>query len=182
MKAKGPIILFSFILIIIAVAYFGKDYLFERKTQSTSDTKGVKETIKWAGDSYLGYAYLHSTEMKKQLTRKGIALSFVNDNGDYSTRLENFAKNEYDFIVLPINSYIEHGLKHKFPGVIVAAICESKGADAIVGFSDVMPTGKVNDLNNPDLKIYYTPASPSSFLLDLTISDFALEELKTNKG
>jgi outer membrane protein OmpA-like peptidoglycan-associated protein/ABC-type nitrate/sulfonate/bicarbonate transport system substrate-binding protein len=182
MKAKGPILLFLFILILILVAYFGKDYLFEKKTQSTSDTKGVKETIRWAGDGYLGYAYLRSVEMKKQLARKGIALNFTNDNGDYASRLEKFARKEYDFIVLPINSYIEHGLRHKFPGVIVAAICESKGADAIVGFADVMPNGKVNDLNNPDLKIFYTPASPSSFLLDLTISDFALEELKSNRG
>lgn len=181
MNKKGPIILFILILTIILIAYFGKDILFEKKQKSTSDAKGVNETITWAGDGYLGYSFLRSTEMKKQLARQGIGLKFENDNGDYAARLEKFNNHDYEFIVLPVNSYIEHGTKYKFPGVIVAAICESKGADAIVGFEDVMPSGKINELNNPDLKIYYTPASPSSFLLDLTISDFALEELESSK-
>ena len=181
-KRKGPLVLFIVILVIILVAYFGKGVLFEKRQKSTSDTKGVKEQVNWAGDGYLGYAFLRTTEMKKQLARQGIGLNFENDNGDYATRLQKFNKKEYDFIVLPVNSYLEHGLKYKFPGVIVAAISESKGADAIVGFEDVMPTGRINDLNNPDLKIYYTPASPSSFLLDLTITDFALDELENSSG
>jgi len=182
MKNKGPVIFFLFIIILILAAYFGRDILFKKKQQSTSDTKGVKENIRWAGDGYLGYSFLKSVEMKKQLARQGISLTFNDDNGDYVARLEKFANKEYDFIVLPVNSYIEHGIRHKFPGVIVAALCESKGADAIVGFEDVLPTGKINDLNNPDLNIYYTPVSPSSFLLDLTIADFALDELESNSG
>jgi outer membrane protein OmpA-like peptidoglycan-associated protein/ABC-type nitrate/sulfonate/bicarbonate transport system substrate-binding protein len=178
---KGPLILFLFILLLLAIAYFGKKFLFERQLKNTSDTSGIKEPLRWAGDGYLGYAFLQTIEIKKQLARKGIALQFTNDNGDYANRLEKFNNKEYDFIVLPINSYLEHGSQYKYPGVIVAGISESKGADAIVGFDDVMPNGKINDLNNSNLKIYYTPASPSSFLLDLTISDFALDELANNK-
>jgi outer membrane protein OmpA-like peptidoglycan-associated protein len=179
-KNKGPIILFILIAILILAGYFGKELIFEKKQKTTSDTKGVKENIGWAGDGYLGYSFLRSVEMKKQLAQQGISLSFTDDNGDYIARLEKFAKKEYDFIVLPINSYIQHGLKHKFPGVITSALCESKGADAIVGFDGVLPTGKINEMNNPELKIYYTPASPSSFLLDLTIADFALDELENS--
>jgi outer membrane protein OmpA-like peptidoglycan-associated protein/ABC-type nitrate/sulfonate/bicarbonate transport system substrate-binding protein len=181
MNKKGPFILFLVIILLLALAYFGKKYLFERQQKTTSDTSGIKENLKWAGDGYLGYAFLQTVEMKKQLARKGIAAEFTNDNGDYAARLEKFSAKKYDFIVLPINSYLEHGANYKYPGVIIAGISESKGADAIVGFEDVMPNGKINDLNNPDLKIYYTPASPSSFLLDLTISDFALDELANNK-
>ncbi len=181
-KSKGPILVFILIVILVLIAYYGKDYLFNQKTRDTSDTKGVKNVINWAGDGYIGYSYLRSVEMKKQLARKGIALKFNDDNGDYAQRLERFNDKEYDFIVLPINSYLEHGHKYKFPGVVVAGISESKGADAIVGFADIMPEGKVNDLNNPDLKIYYTPSSPSSFLLDLTISDFDLSELDANQN
>ncbi len=182
MKNKGPLILFIFLAVIIVIAYFGKDFLFNERQKKTSDATGDTEVLNWAGDGYLGYAFLRTVEMKKQLAKKGLSLKFNNDNGDYETRLEKFANKEYDFIVLPVNSYLEHGLKHKYPGVIVGAICESNGADAIVGFEDVMPNNKVNDLNNPDLQIYYTPASPSSFLLDLTISDFALDELQENKS
>jgi outer membrane protein OmpA-like peptidoglycan-associated protein/ABC-type nitrate/sulfonate/bicarbonate transport system substrate-binding protein len=181
MKNKGPLILFIFLVVIIVIAYFGRDFLFKEKLKRTSDATGDTEILAWAGDGYLGYSFLRTVEMKKQLAKNGLSLKFTDDNGDYNNRLEKFANKEYDFIVLPVNSYIEHGLKHKFPGVIVGAICESNGADAILGFEDVMPNNKVNDLNNPDLQIYYTPASPSSFLLDLTISDFALDELRDNK-
>ncbi|MCK4763850.1 MAG: OmpA family protein, partial [Candidatus Aminicenantes bacterium] len=79
------------------------------------------------------------------------------------------------------NSYLEHGAAHKFPGVIAAAISESKGADGIVGYADRFPGGKINDLNDPTLKIVYTPSSPSSFLLDLTIADFDLNRLRDSK-
>ena len=40
-----------------------------------------------------------------------------------------------------------------------------------------LPSGKIEDLNDADLEIVYTSASPSEFLLDLTIADFDLDEL-----
>lgn len=178
MKNKGPIILFVFVAILIVIGYFGKELIFSKKLNKTSDATGNTEVLNWAGDGYLGYSFLRSIEMKKRLARKKLSLNFYNDNGDYQDRLEKFNNKEYDFIVLPINSYLEHGLKHKYPGVIVAGICESNGADAILGFDDVMPNNIVNDLNNSELRIIYTPASPSSFLLDLTMSDFDLDQLQ----
>jgi outer membrane protein OmpA-like peptidoglycan-associated protein len=181
-KNKGPLVLFIVIVIIALVAYFGKSVLFVKKQADTSDSQKNTESLKWAGDGYLGYAFLQTVEMKKQLARKGLSLNFTDDGGNYEQRLEKFAEGEYDFIVLPVNSYIEHGLKHKFPGVIVAAICESKGADAIVGFPDVLPNNKINDLDNNDLIIYYTGKSPSSFLLDLTINDFDLGNLQNDNS
>ncbi|MEM6643109.1 MAG: phosphate ABC transporter substrate-binding/OmpA family protein [Bacteroidota bacterium] len=181
-RIKGPILLFVFIVLLIATGYWGRQFFLESRESNTSDTKGIKRSFEWAGDGYLGYAFLQTREIKKQLARSGLSLRFNNDNGDYQDRLKRFAKKEYDFIVLPINSYLEHGINHDFPGVIVSAIAESKGADAILGFDDVLPTGKVNDLNDPSLNIYYTPASPSSFLLDLTITDFDLDELENNSS
>lgn len=179
---KGPIVLFIVIVIFALLAYFGKNLWTEKKQTDTSDAQQITKTLKWAGDSYLGYAYLQSVEMKKQLARKGLSLKFDDDQGNYEDRLKKFSDGTYDFIVLPINSYLEHGMKHNFPGVIVAAICESKGADAIVGFPDIFPNNKINDLNNSDLIIYYTTKSPSSFLLDLTISDFDLTVLQTDNS
>ncbi|MEO9803398.1 MAG: phosphate ABC transporter substrate-binding/OmpA family protein [Reichenbachiella sp.] len=181
-KLKGPFILFLVITLLVIAGYYGKEILFNQQIADTSDASGSTTTFRWAGDGYLGYSFLETLEMKKQLARNEMALKFTDDGGDYKSRLEKFADKEYDFIVLPVNSYLEHGGEHKYPGVIVAAIAESKGADAIVGFDDVLPSNKINELNNSDLRIYYTPASPSSFLLDLTITDFALDELSNDQA
>src|SRR5262249_13544133 len=80
-----------------------------------------------------------------------------------------------------VNSYLQHGRAHQFPGVIVAGLSESRGADGIVAFSDRLPSGKINDLNDAGLKVVYTGQSPSQFLLDLTIADFALDQLRDTR-
>ncbi len=169
---------------VVAIMFIGlyfviKAGLNEQRNQSASDAK-VNLTVRMAGDGYLGYFFINSPEMKRQSVNRGLAVNFTNDGGAYADRLEKFANGQYDGIVLPVNSYLEHGLKYKYPGVIVASIAESKGADAIVGFADKLPTGKIGDLNNSALKIVYTGQSPSSFLLDLTIVDFDLFNLSSS--
>jgi outer membrane protein OmpA-like peptidoglycan-associated protein/ABC-type nitrate/sulfonate/bicarbonate transport system substrate-binding protein len=163
-------------LLCIAAYKIVNEKLVEKSQTAASDAKS-RLTIHMAGDGYLGYFFITSPEMKRQLAKRGITVDFTNDGGAYAERLEKFSAGTYDGIVLPINSYIEHGAKHKYPGVIVAAIAESKGADAIVGFSNKLKTGKLSDLNDASLKIVYTGQSPSSFLLDLTIVDFDLYNL-----
>ena len=176
---KGPAILLGIIAVITVLWFFVKPILFEKGQRSTSDA-GATTVIKWAGDDYAGYFFLRSPEMLKQAPRNGLALDFESDGGAYADRLKKFKDGDYDFIVLPIGQYIKHGLKHKYPGVVVYALAGSRGADAIVGFSDVMPNGNVNELNDPSLRIVYIPESPNSDLLDLTISDFDLNQLKAD--
>ena len=155
--------------------------LFKQQQEATSDAvKGVPLRI--GGDNYLGYWFITSQEMRKQAVRKGFHVDFTDDGGLYAERLDKFARGEYDCIVLPVNSYLEQGAAHKFPGVIVAAISESKGADGVVAFADKLPSGKINDLNDPSLRFVYTADSPSSFLLDLTITDFDLDQLHNDGG
>jgi outer membrane protein OmpA-like peptidoglycan-associated protein len=146
------------------------------KQVATSDSR-VSITIRMGGDGYLGYWFITAPDMRREAARRGIAIAFQDDGGAYAARLQKFANREYDAIVLPVNSYLQHGAPHKFPGVIVAAIAESKGADGIVGFADKFPTGNMRDLNNPELKAVYTTDSPSAFLLDLTIVGFDLFHL-----
>ncbi|NIM13307.1 MAG: OmpA family protein [Candidatus Aminicenantes bacterium] len=176
---------FILILCIGVIGILGWKYinslLFEKKQLSTSDASGRLHTIRIGGDNYLGYWFITSPEMRKMAARKGLQMDFTDDGGAYAQRLEAFAGQEYHCIVLPVNSYLQHGARHKFPGVIAAAISESKGADGIVGFADRFSGGKINDLNDPSLKIVYTADSPSSFLLDLTIADFDLDSLRTNR-
>ncbi len=142
----------------------------------TSDSR-VSTTIRIGGDGYLGYWFITAADTRREAARRGIAITFQDDGGAYAARLQKFANREYDAIVLPVSSYLQHGAGHKFPGVMVAAIAESKGADGIVGFADKFPTGNIQDLNNPALKVVYTADSPSSFLLDLTIVGFDLFQL-----
>lgn len=174
----GALLLFFLAAIGIVGYYFLRPMIFEKLQRDTSDSANIAYTINIAGDNYLGYWFITSPEMRKHALRKGIQVKWTDDGGVYAERLQKFSDREYDAIVLPINSYLQHGGKHKFPGVIVAAISESKGADGIVGFGDKFPTDKVNTLNNPNLRIVYTAESPSSFLLDLTIVDFDLAQLQ----
>lgn len=152
------------------------DYYFEKGLVKESASK-VALTIRIGGDGFPGYFFTSSPETKRRAARSGIAISFTNDGGAYAERLAKFERGEYDAIVLPVNSYLQHGLAWNYPGVIASVIDESRGADAILCYSDKLRTGKVSDLNDASLKIVYTADSPSSFLLDLPIFDFDLFNL-----
>jgi outer membrane protein OmpA-like peptidoglycan-associated protein/ABC-type nitrate/sulfonate/bicarbonate transport system substrate-binding protein len=178
---KGPLIIFLVIsLILIAIKLLTPTWR-DFQQRRTSDSTLSSNVVRLAGDGYLGYWFMTSPDMKREASKAGLEIDWTDDGGAYAERLQNFSTGKYDAIVLPINSYLQHGAKYKFPGVIVAVISESKGADAIVGFGDILANGKINDLNNNNLKIAYTTESPSSFLLDLTIADFDLDALRTSK-
>ena len=151
--------------------------MLEKDAQVRGSDARVGQTIKLAGDGYLGYWFINSPEMKHQLAKRGLAVQWTDDGGAYADRLSKFANRDYDGIVLPINSYVQHGASHSYPGVITSSIAESKGADALMCFESRVPSLKVQDLNDATLKIVYTSESPSSFLLDLTIVDFDLYNL-----
>lgn len=173
----GALLLFALGAIGVVAWYFLQDQFFAWSQRRTSDAAGADVTVRIGGDGYLGYWFITSPEMRKQAAQRGIGIQFTDDGGLYSERLEKFAAGEYDAIVLPVNSYLQHGANVQFPGVIVASIAESKGADGIVGFADSLPGGKLEELNDAELQIVYTSGSPSEFLLDLTIADFDLDEL-----
>jgi hypothetical protein len=151
--------------------------------QTASDAGRVKGTISVAGDNYLGYWFLNTREFTQRLRQKGYAIRWTNDGGNYAERHRKFNESQYDVMVLPISSYLQHGAALRFPGVIPAAISESKGADSIVAYTEKVSGGAgrtpaINDLNNPNLKICVTPDSPSTFLLHVAIAHFALDELR----
>lgn len=182
--AKFGIVLLVLLLVALGAYYLLVPFLQEKGMMSSSDAEGINETIKIGGDNYLGYFFVTSSEMRSQCRNSGIGISFTDDKGSYAERLKKFDDGEYDAIVLPVNSYLQHAEQYKFPGVVVAAISESKGADGIVGFTSRFPeTKNINDaFNNSGLRIAYTGESPSSFLLDLVIADFGLTQLKNSKS
>lgn len=180
-KSTWGALLVLFIGIVAVLAWkFAKPMFLEQHQIGTSDAASKRGTIRIGGDNYLGYWFMTAPAMRKSASRDGISIQFTDDGGAYSERLAKFANNEYDCIVLPVNSYLQHGAAVNFPGVIVAAVCESQGADGMVGFANKLPSGKIKDLDDAKLSIVYTAESPSSFLLDLTIADFDLANLRTD--
>lgn len=159
--------------------WFLKPVFFKQSQRNTSDASRISETLRVAGDGYIGYWFITSPEMRRSVAAQGIQIDFTDDGGLYEERLQKFADGEYDAIFLPVKEYIEHGDRHQYPGVMIASIAESKGADGIVACTDKVPAGSnISILNNPNLRFVYTPQSPSSFLLDLTIVDFDLFRLR----
>ena len=183
---KATFVALALLVLIMGVGYgyvnFVRPYFDRRALLRTSDAQNISTTVKIGGDNYLGYWFMTSPEMQRQLARQGIGVDFQNDGGAYADRLKKFANKELDIIVLPVKEYVDHGKNHNYPGVMIGAIAESKGADGIVCFENKVSTGKIQDLNNQNLKIVYTSQSPSSFLLDLTIADFDLFQLKNGKN
>ncbi len=156
------------------------------QVEKVSEAEKIKDTIRVAGDNYLGYWFITSHEFKYRLGQKGYAIAWFNDGGNYADRHQKFGEGKYDMMVLPVNSYLFHG-KPDYPGLIVAALSDSKGADNIVGYQENITGGterqvRINDLNNPALRIGVTPDSPSSFLLDVATVYFDLDKIKGGQG
>lgn len=167
----------------VAVRFLVQPEIEKGNLGRASDAERIKGAITVAGDNYLGYWFITSPYFETKIRGYGYAVKWVNDGGNYTERHEKFSKGTYDIMVLPVNSYLQHGEVYHYPGVIDVAISDSKGADNIVAHkSRVLPAGKqeltVNDLNNPNLKICYTADSPSSFLLNTAIIHFDLTALK----
>ncbi|MDZ4837385.1 MAG: phosphate ABC transporter substrate-binding/OmpA family protein [Candidatus Melainabacteria bacterium] len=182
---KNRTVIFAVAILLLGVLGIGiykvsSNWLLKKKEQEAavggSDAK-VNRVIRGCGDGYLGYSILNTPEMKRQMARRGQGLAWTDDGGSYEDRLDKFAKGDYDFIVLPVKEYLQHGLKHNYPGVITAAIADSTGADVILGFEDKLPTGTIADLNDASRKFVYVKASPSEFLIDLAVVDFDLFNL-----
>jgi len=165
----------------IAAWYYLRPIVAERQRLRSSDARATT-AIAIGGDGYLGYWFLTSPEMHKQAARAGLVVTLADDGGAYAERLDKFSRGDYDAIVLPVSSYLLHGLPHDYPGVIVAAVSESRGADAILGTASRFPRRSVEELDDASLRIVYTADSPSQFLLDLTCVDFDLSHLVESSG
>ena len=57
------------------------------KQAATSDSR-VSTTIRMGGDGYLGYWFITAPDTRREVARRGIAISFQDDGGTYATRLQ----------------------------------------------------------------------------------------------
>ncbi|RMH16354.1 MAG: hypothetical protein D6696_18305 [Acidobacteria bacterium] len=122
-------------------------------------------SLKVAGDGSLSHWFLTSPALRKEAGRAGLSVQY-RDGETAAEQLRKLAAGIYDAVVLPVADYLELGAAVDFPGVIVAALAESRGADAIVA------------LGSPAEGDVVLPATSSSqLLLDLASADPALAGL-----
>lgn len=189
---KGTTIVLLALVIITIILGAGFKFVYapwkeKQELLQTSEGGRIIGHIRIAGDNYFGYWIIQSQEFKRQLRNRGYTLEWTDDKADYASRHEKFSRGEYDVIAVPIGTYLSHGQQYGYPGGIPAVISESRGADSIVGYKDRIIPGqdrpiRVNDLNNANLRICYTPDSPSSDLLQIPIVHFALDALQQSSA
>lgn len=161
---KAFLTLVFFGIVALIGAKFILPMLDESKQVDTSDAKETKGSITIGMDNWAGYIPLCSSEMKSRMRRSGYILNCQNDNADYPARMKSLKKNKIQFAVATVDSYILSAAEFGFPGTIISVIDESKGGDAIVSWENKIKT--IDDMKNKaDLKIAYTPSSPSEHLL-----------------
>ena len=146
------------------------------KQVNTSDAVKIKGKIRLALDNWIGYFPLRSNEMRTMMRREGWNLVWTDDKADYRARMEQLRKGEIDLAVATVDSYLLNGSAVNFPASIVAVIDESKGGDAIISRKN-----KAESLDSlkgkNDLKIAFTPDSPSHYLLKAAADHFNVPEL-----
>lgn len=179
-RIAGAVIL---VLVVVgaAVIFFQKREEDIVITYSTSDAKHLKGEISIALDSWIGYYPFRSPVFGKMMRDAGYRIKIIDDRADYPRRMNMLKKGKIDFAVCTVDSYLLNGKSAGYPGIIVSVIDESKGGDAVLAWKDSV--ANLNQLNKKEnLKIAYTPASPSEHLLKSLAVHFAIDRLKRDKS
>lgn len=153
----------------------------DTQQRQTSDASATRGTLAVGMDNWIGYFPLCSGAMAKRMRQAGYVLRCDNDEADYRARFERLKAGALQFAVATVDSYLLAGAGLGFPGTIVAVIDESKGGDAIVARRQV--ADHLEALKQaPEVKIAYTPASPSEHLLRAIGTHFDIPFLRERRG
>ncbi len=169
------------LVIVAALVLLGGKYLKplydDWRQQDTSDARGTKGTIRIGYDSWVGYLPLCSSENKRRMRRIGYLLQCIDDRADYAARMGKLKRGDLEMAVATVDSYLLAGAAVQYPGTIVAVIDESKGGDALVGWSERLAS--IDSLKQDgSYRIALTPASPSEHLLKSIATHFDIPRLR----
>lgn len=179
--AKGALALLSLGLIAIVTLYFVRGYMAEEEQRASSDAAQSKGIIRIGVDNFSGYFPLCSPYMKSLMLADGYRLECLDDHADYLARFANLATGKLDYAVGTVDSFLLNGAQTQYPGVIIAVLDESKGADAIVARASVVE--KLGDLKDrSDIRVAFTPDSPSAHFLKVAGVHFDIEFLRNQRG
>ncbi len=167
----------AIILLLGVIGIIGVKYalplLQDSYQRDTSDAAATKATVTVGMDNWVGYFPLCSPQMVKNMRRQGYLLRCEDDHADYRARFARLAGGDIQFAVGTVDSYVLNGLHHQYPGTIILVIDESKGGDAMVARKRAIDSlEKIKTA--PQVKIAFTPSSPSEHLLKSINADFDL--------
>jgi outer membrane protein OmpA-like peptidoglycan-associated protein len=168
------------LVLIVVIGALGVKFLlpyFEKSQQrATTDATKTKGKIVVALDNWVGYFILRSPEMENAMRRAGYIRACEDDQADYGRRMDRLKEGEIDFAVATVDSFILNGAARHYPGAIVMVIDESKGGDAILARKE-----KVAGLDalkgRTDVRVAFTPDSPSHHLAKAAADHFSVAEL-----
>ena len=175
-KLIGVLLLLVVGAALIVGAWMLLPYFQEHEQKTTSDAHKMKGKITIALDNWIGYFPLRSPEMQTAMRRAGWQLVLVDDNADYRGRMEKLKSGEIQLAVATVDSFLLNAQPVGFPGTIIMVIDESKGGDSILARSDAAASLSAVRGKN-DLRVAFTPDSPSHHLLKAAVDHFNLPEL-----
>ncbi|MCJ9430068.1 phosphate ABC transporter substrate-binding/OmpA family protein [Kordiimonas marina] len=179
--AKGALALLILGLTLIVGYFLFSEKQAEDEQVASSDAAQSKGVIRVGVDNFTGYFPLCSPMMKSLMLSDGYRLECVEDKADYNDRFARLAAGKLDYAVGTVDAYLLMGAPHRYPGVIVSVLDESKGADAIVARASVIKN--MSDFKSkPDVKVAFTPDSPSDHLLKVASVHFDIDAVKDRKG
>jgi outer membrane protein OmpA-like peptidoglycan-associated protein len=167
------------VIIVVLGALSIKFFLpyFEKNQQRvTTDAIKTKGKIVVALDNWVGYFILRSPEMESAIRRAGYILICEDDQADYGRRMDRLKAGEIDFAVATVDSFILNGAARNYPGAIIMVIDESKGGDAILARKEKVP-GLDTMKGRNDIRVAFTPNSPSHHLAKAAADHFSVPEL-----
>lgn len=183
--SKGKLFAVSMLwLMIVAVLAVSYRYLIypqqrDRKLSGTGSESHYQHAVSFALDSFSGYAVIRSPEFRELLGQKRIRLDLVDDGANYAERIRALDRGKVDMATFTVDALIKVSASMKVPpATILAVIDESRGADAIVAYKQVVPEkDRLDSLNRADMRFVVTPDSPSETLARAVISSFGLDNL-----
>ena len=155
-----------------------EDRAQQRLNIGSSDSR-YDHRVNLSLDAFSGYAVFRSPDFAEELSQKSIKVNLVDDGADYRKRLSDLQSGKSQMAVFTIDALLKMSSEAgDLPASIVAMVDETRGADAIVGFSNRY--ADVDDLNNPNVRFVLTPDSPSETLARVVMANFELSKLADN--
>lgn len=183
-KTGVLIAVITWLLIGTALAVAAKKWLipaFKEKnrqqiTGQTGSEGKYRTGIRIAADAFSGYSILRSKEMSERLQAQSIKMTIVDDKADYADRIRKLQSGDVQMAVFTIDSFVKAGAElGDFPGSIVYIIDETRGADAMLAYTNAIAS--LADLNHKDARIVCTADSPSEFLARIVVASFSLPRM-----
>ena len=176
LKGAGLVLLLG--LLIVGAVFFGLPLLNKHQSITTSDGGATKGRILIGKDSFIGYFPLCSKRMQTRMLAEGYELVCV-DEPDFAKRFAKLQSGELPIAVGTLDPYLLKG--GAYPGVIPIVIDASHGGDAIVARQSVV--ANLDQLKTkPNLRIAFTPDSPSDHLLKAAAVHFDIPWLRDRRG